>query len=80
MRKNVERGRQLANSGNKRENMEKGKRVRYIAFECLLPGHVEWGVLDRETNELVETADEIEKYPEAWAQHRADKLNKDLAK
>jgi hypothetical protein len=37
-------------------------------------------VLDRKTGELVETADEIERYPQAWARNRADRLNKDQAK
>ncbi len=53
--------------------MERRKKKRFIAFEL----HSKWGVLDRKTGELVETADEIERYPQAWARNRADKLNKD---
>ena len=57
--------------------MEKERRNRYIPFETLLPGKTQWGVLDRDTNKLVETANEVEAYPITWAIKRADQLNKD---
>jgi len=53
--------------------MEKRKKLRFIAFQL----QDRWGVLDRESGELVERAKLIERYPEAWARNRADKLNKD---
>jgi len=53
---------------------------RFVPFQTLLPSKTEWGVLDTKTNKLVETADEIERYPRVWARNRADKLNKDTAK
>ena len=52
--------------------MEKRKKKQFIAFEL----HHKWGVLDRKSGELVETAGELERYPEAWARNKADQLNK----
>ena len=58
--------------------MEKPRsEVRYVPYESLIPGRIVWGVLDRHTNKLVETAGGTEKYPYQWAKNRADKLNKD---
>lgn len=56
--------------------MEKRKKKQFIAFQL----HDRWGVLDRTNGELVEKADEVERYPQAWARNRADQLNKDSAK
>jgi len=56
--------------------MEKRKKKRFIAFQL----HDRWGVLDRKTGELTEQADEIERYPEAWARNKANQMNKDEAK
>jgi len=55
--------------------MKRRKKQRFIAFQL----HDRWGVLDRESGELVERADMIERYPEAWARNRAEQLNKDKA-
>lgn len=48
------------------------KRPRFIPFQMTK----QWGVLDRESGELVQKARRTERYPEQWARHRADQLNK----
>jgi hypothetical protein len=48
---------------------------KFIAFELKGKTRRRWGVLNRQTGELVERATAIEKYPEAWARNRADQLN-----
>lgn len=53
--------------------MKRRKKNQFIAFQL----HNKWGVLDRKTGELVERVEKVERYPEAWARNRADKLNKD---
>ena len=52
------------------------RRLRFIAFQL----HDRWGVLDRESGELVERAKKVERYPQTWARNRADQLNKDSEK
>jgi hypothetical protein len=56
--------------------MKRRKKKQFIPFQL----HDRWGVLDRTNGELVEEAGELERYPEAWARNRANKLNKDSEK
>lgn len=53
--------------------MARLKKKRFIPFEL----HQRWGVLDRQSGELVDTAGAIERYPQIWARNRAEQLNKD---
>lgn len=48
------------------------KKPRFIPFQM----HKQWGVLDRESGELVQTPERTERYPESWARERAAQLNK----
>jgi len=48
---------------------------RFIPFQM----HQQWGVLDRQSGELVQKQTKTERYPEAWARTRAAQLNKDQA-
>ena len=48
------------------------KKPRFIPFQM----RKKWGVLDRESGELVQKQTDTERYPEAWARNRAAQLNK----
>jgi len=48
-------------------------RKRYMAFQFTSG---KWGVLDRDTGELVTKDEKREEYPESWARTRADELSK----
>jgi hypothetical protein len=54
-------------------------RSRFIAFELKGQLLTRWGILDRQTGELIEKSKIIQRYPESWARKRADEMNKDQA-